>query len=74
MRPFAIAGLLAIACAGRAWAGLYSPDEPFHFEIDSQGFAQALQFQAGFESILKEYRQVGIAPRTPTEEPNSADA
>ncbi len=62
MKSFAIAGLTAILLAIRAQAGVYSPDEPFNFEIDSDGFAKAIQFQGGFESIVAGAREIARLP------------
>jgi hypothetical protein len=65
-----IAGLLAIMFAFPVRAGLYSPDEPFIFEIDSAGFATPIQFAGGFDIMIVSKREVGRMPRTPDETPN----
>lgn len=67
MKPFGIAGLAICLTVGSANAGLYSPDEPFNFEIDAEGNATPLQFAGGFESIVATLRQAAMTPRTPDE-------
>ena len=67
MRQFAIAGLAICLAVGTAHAGLYSPDEPFNFAVDSDGKATPIQFAPGFESIVATVRQPAIIPRTPDE-------
>jgi hypothetical protein len=71
VKAFAVPVLLTILFVLPARAGLYSPDEPFNFEIDSDGFARPIQFAGGFDSILAGMREVGRLPRTPDEPPNS---
>jgi hypothetical protein len=70
VKLFAFAGLLAILLVVPARAGLYSPDEPFIFEIDSSGFATPIQFAGGFDIMIVGKREVGRLPRTPDEPPN----
>lgn len=69
VRPFVVT-LLGLALAVPARAGIYSPDEPFLFELDPEGFAKPIQFQGGFESILAGLRQVAMVPPNPTDPPN----
>jgi hypothetical protein len=71
MRSIGIAGIAILLAVGSANAGLYSPDEPFNFEIDSEGNAKPLQFAGGFESIVATLRQAAIVPRTPEEPVNA---
>jgi hypothetical protein len=70
MRPSAVALLVALGFAATSRAGLYNPAEPFVFELDSEGTAKPMQYPAGFETILKEHRQITSLPRTPEEKPN----
>ena len=69
---FVVAGLIALCLAVPAPAGLYSPEEPFNFEIDADGFARPIQYGGGFEVIVATYGAVGMRPRTPEEPPNAA--
>ena len=62
MRPLAA----FVACVGltaSVHAGIYSPNEPFLFEIDAEGFAKPIQYAGGFNSILAEFREVGMRPQ-----------
>ena len=59
MHRFTIAGLLAALFALPVRAGLYSPDEPFIFEINSDGFATPVQFAGGFDIMIVSKREVG---------------
>jgi hypothetical protein len=65
-----VATIVVLCFAIPAHAGLYSPDEPFAFEIDSDGFARPLQYAGGFENALKELRQAATLPKVPGEAPN----
>jgi hypothetical protein len=69
---FVVAGLIALYLAVPASAGLYSPEEPFNFEIDADGFARPIQYGGGFEVIVATYGAVGILPRSPEDAPNPA--
>lgn len=61
MKAFAAAlALLAVALPARA--GVYSPDEPFNFEIAPDGFARPIQFAGGFEVMVAGVREVAILP------------
>jgi len=71
VRLFGVAGLAICMTVGTAHAGLYSPDEPFNFEIDENGQAKPLQFSAGFESIVATLRQAAMLPRSADEPPNT---
>lgn len=42
------------------WAGIYSPDEPFLFEIDPGPVAKPVQFSGGFDTILAGYRDINV--------------
>jgi len=60
VRPF-VAGLVGICLAGSAPAGVYSPDEPFLFEIDADGYARPIQYApGGFEPIIAEFRDLAL--------------
>lgn len=61
MRGYSIVGLLLMA--GPGLAGIYSPDEPFLFEIDSEGIAKPIQYVGGFEGIAADFRDIG-APQS----------
>jgi hypothetical protein len=63
MKAFALAGLVVLLAGATSRAGIYNAEEPFNFEIDSEGFARPIQYSGGFESILKEFRQADFAPR-----------
>ena len=54
-------------------AGIYSPDEPFIFEIGADGFARPIQFANGFESILKTLRNVATDDSARTGGPPNTD-
>jgi hypothetical protein len=71
VKAFAIAGIVALVLAWPVRAGLYSTEEPFYFEIDSEGIAKPIQFQGGFESFVAELRGITILPKSPDEPPNS---
>ena len=66
MRPFAVAALIGFAFAVPVRAGIYTPNEPFLFEIDANGFAKPIQFSGGFNSIRASIREIGILPQDPT--------
>ena len=70
MRPFAVPALVALALAVPARAGIYSPNEPFLFELDEKGFARPIQFSGGFDLIRAELRDIAIPPKNPTDRPN----
>lgn len=65
MRGYSIVGLLLLA--GPSFAGIYSPDEPFLFEIDSEGIAKPIQYIGGFEKFAADFRDIGApnSDRTP---------
>jgi len=69
VRPFVVAALIGLCLALPARAGLYSPEEPFNFEIDADGFARPIQYTGGFEVIVATYGAVGIRPRNPDDPP-----
>jgi len=62
MKGYSIVGLMLLI-AGQSLAGIYSPDEPFLFEIDSDGIAKPIQYVGGFEGIAAEFRDIG-APKS----------
>ena len=62
MKAYAIVGLL-LWFAGTSSAGIYSPDEPFLFEIDANGIAKPIQYAGGFEGIAADFRDIG-APKS----------
>lgn len=69
MRP--LIAVLAGLCVGLpARAGLYSPDEPFNFEIDADGYAKPIQYAGGFDIIVATYGAVAIRPRSNEDPPN----
>lgn len=60
MKAFAALALLAVALPVRA--GVYSPDEPFDFEIGTDGYARPIQFAGGFEVMVAGVREIAIRP------------
>lgn len=67
MRPFAVAALVGLALTGPARAGIYSPNEPFLFELDENGVAKPIQFSGGFNLIRSDIREVAILPQNPND-------
>jgi hypothetical protein len=67
VRPFAIVVLAVLVSVLPARAGIYSPNEPFLFETDSDGFAKPIQFAGGFNLIRSELREVAILPQNPSD-------
>ena len=72
MGRFVVAGFVGFCLALPAHAGLYSPEESFNFEIDSEGYARPIQFTGGFEVIVSTYGAVGNRPRTAEDTPHPA--
>jgi hypothetical protein len=70
VRPFA-ATLLGLALALPVRAGIYTPNEPFLFELDEKGFAKPIQFAGGFNLIRSELREIAIPPKNPGDPPNA---
>jgi hypothetical protein len=64
VRPLAVLGLL-LALVPPARAGIYSPDEPFVFEIDADGYAKPVQYAGGFDILFANLREVATAPQLP---------
>jgi hypothetical protein len=66
VRSFVAAGLL-LCLTVPARAGIYSPDEPFLFELDENGYARPIQYAGGFEPIVAKFRDLGLpmSPETP---------
>ena len=56
MRTAVCLVLMFLPAAGRA--GIYSPDEPFLFELDPGPVAKPVQYSGGFDTILADYRDV----------------
>jgi hypothetical protein len=73
VRPI-VAALAGLCLALPARAGLYSPDEPFNFDIDADGYAKPIQYSGGFDIIIAGYGAVGIRPRSNEDPPNPARA
>ena len=71
VRPI-VAALAALCLVLPARAGLYSPEEPFNFEIDADGYARPIQYAGGFDIIVAGYGAVGVRPRSNDEPPNAA--
>jgi hypothetical protein len=69
VRPIVVA-LIALVATLPVRAGIYSPNEPFVFEIGADGFATPIQFSGGFDSILAGYREEAIRPANPAGPPN----
>jgi tetratricopeptide (TPR) repeat protein len=69
VRPFAVV-LVCLVCTTGVHAGIYSPNEPFLFEIDADGFAKPIQYGGGFNSILAEVREVGMRPQSGLDQTN----
>src|SRR5262249_11952696 len=67
VRPFVFTLLVALILAIPVPAGIYSPSEPFLFEIDADGFAKPIQFSGGFDSIRAGVREAGIRPLLSTD-------
>ncbi|MSR54407.1 MAG: hypothetical protein EXS09_14140 [Gemmataceae bacterium] len=61
MKGYSIVGIFLLAVP--SFAGIYSPDEPFLFEIDSDGIAKPIQYVGGFEGISADFRDIG-APKS----------
>lgn len=72
MRPFAVAILVGLALAAPGRAGIYSPNEPFLFELDENGYAKPIQFSGGFDSILAGLREAATRPLNPGDPPNQS--
>jgi hypothetical protein len=70
VRPFAVAALVGLALAGPARAGIYTPDKPFLFELDANGFAKPIQYSGGFDSVLAGLREAAMLPQNPGDRPN----
>ena len=70
MRLFA-AILVGLVLTVPADAGIYSPNEPFLFELDADGLAKAIQYSGGYDSILLDVREVARMPQTPADPPNT---
>lgn len=65
-----LAGLLLVSPAA---AGIWSPDEPFVFEIDGQGNAAAVQFPGGgFKLMVSQLRNTATPPKSGDEPPNAS--
>jgi hypothetical protein len=62
VRPFVTAGLIGICLALPARAGIYSPDEPFLFEIDGDGYARPMQYPGAFELVIADFRELALPP------------
>jgi tetratricopeptide (TPR) repeat protein len=58
-----VAVVACVVLTTGAHAGIYSPNEPFLFEIDAEGFAKPIQYSGGFNSILAEVREIGMRPQ-----------
>ncbi|MBO0700730.1 MAG: hypothetical protein J2P46_20200, partial [Zavarzinella sp.] len=65
-----VAAVIVLGFTAAVRAGIYSPNEPFVFEIDADGFATPIQFSGGFDSILAGYREVAMLPPNPGAPPN----
>lgn len=59
MRPFIASAIVVLGLASAARSGIYSPDETFNFEIDSDGFARPIQYAGGFDVIVADFRDLG---------------
>jgi hypothetical protein len=64
VKPLVIA-VVGLLFAVPVRAGIYSPNEPFLFEVDADGFAKPIQFSGGFDVIRASRRQVAMLPQTP---------
>jgi hypothetical protein len=71
VRPFAVVTILGLALASLARAGIYTPSEPFLFELDEKGFAKPIQFSGGFDLVRAELREIAIPPKNPGDPPNT---
>jgi tetratricopeptide (TPR) repeat protein len=49
---------LLLTLAEGTRGGIYSPNEPFLFEVDEKGLAQPIQFEGGYDSFLKTFRNI----------------
>jgi hypothetical protein len=70
VRAFLVGLIVLGFVAVPARAGVYSPDEPFLFEIDADGHAKAIQFSGGFDIIIAGVREIAILPPNPSDPPN----
>lgn len=62
MRLLAALGLVVVL-AEPARAGIYSPDEPFVFEIDADGNAKPIQYAGGFDILFATLREAATLPQ-----------
>jgi hypothetical protein len=61
---------MGVALVSPSRAGIYTPNEPFLFELDEKGFAKPIQFSGGFNLIRSELREIAIPPKNPGDPPN----
>jgi len=54
---------LVVVLAEPARAGIYSPDEPFVFEIDADGNAKPIQYAGGFDILFATLREAATLPQ-----------